>query len=649
MKRVIVDAEFDSLTPTKVWCVVCKDIDDGVSSVFRFDWPEDHDRFDRYVSSVSCWVGHNLIQFDVPNLNKLLQLGIDWEQCIDTLVVSRLVHYERPGGHSVENWSKQFGLHKKEIPVYDDPSMIDEYVERCVQDVEIQYRIYKELERFIHDPTWRSALRVEHDIAAICHDMHVNGFAFDKDQAEELLSEITDQMTELEEQIKVEVPPVLVKQTPIKLRFNKNGLPAKKTIESIGCDANIVPDAEWHRFTYEFFNPGSSKQRTAYLNSVGWSPTEKTKGHLQCERDLNRLKRLPDFRQKAKADEIARLTERLEHFKTYGWKVNEVNLDTLPPESPSAARTLAKWLTLEGRRGDLEEWLSAYDTASQRIHGRFNGIGAWSHRMSHVAPNQGNIFSNFTLDMCKGPEPTAVEEVKLRFNGLLRSLWKAEDGKWLVGTDAEGIQMRVLAHYIDDPVYTEAIVNGNKEDGTDVHSLNRAKLGQVCRSRADAKTFIYAWLLGAGVGKVAEILGCNQAQARAAMDNFINTTPGLSELKRDRIPADARRGYFIGLDGRKVICKYERLFITGYLQNGEAVVMKHANVLWRKWAEEEGIDYKQIDFVHDEWVCECPTYEEAVALGVLQVRAIETVGEELDLNCKLAGESKIGSTWLDVH
>lgn len=649
MKKVILDAEFDSLTPTKVWCIVCKDIETGKRYIFDYRSTGFIRDFVSFSNDVGCLVGHNIVQFDIPHLNTLLGLSLNWKKCIDTLVISRLVHYEKPGGHSVENWSKQFGLHKKEIPVYDDPSMIDEYVERCVQDVEIQYRIYKELERFIHDPTWRSALRVEHDIAAICHDMHVNGFAFDKDQAEKLLSEITDQIAELEEQIKRDIPPVLVKQQPIKLRFNKNGLPAKKTIESIGCDANIVPDAEWHRFTYELFNPGSSKQRVAYLNSVGWSPTEKTKGHLQCERDLNRLKRLPDFRQKAKAEEITRLTERLEHFRQYGWKVNETNLDTLPSEAPSAARTLAKWLTLEGRRGDLEEWLSAYDTDSQRIHGRFNGIGAWSHRMSHVAPNQGNIFSNFTSDMCKGSEPTAVEEVKLRFNGLLRSLWKAGSGKWLVGTDAEGIQMRVLAHYINDPVYTGAIVNGNKEDGTDVHSLNRGKLGQVCRSRADAKTFIYAWLLGAGVGKVAEILGCSQTQARAAMDNFIDTTPGLSELKRYRIPNDAKRGYFVGLDGRKVICKYERLFITGYLQNGEAVCIKNAAVRWRKLADEQGINYKHVDLVHDEFVTEVDTEEEAHLLGQLQCRAIEEVGKELNLNCPLSGEYKVGKDWLSVH
>ena len=67
---------------------------------------------------------------------------------------------------------------------------------------------------------------------------------------------------------------------------------------------------------------------------------------------------------------------------------------------------------------------------------------------------------------------------------------------------------------------------------------------------------------------------------------------------------DASRGYFDGLDGRKVQCNSEHLMLAGYLQNGEAVVMKHANVLWQKELKGLGIKYNQVDFVHDEWQTE---------------------------------------------
>lgn len=676
MKRtVVLDAEFNGLEPDKLWCIVCKDIANGISTNFRLDRPQDWSNFNHYASSVSCWVGHNIISFDCKWINLLLDREvIDWRKCIDTLIVSRLINFNKPGGHSVENWAKQFGLTKKFIDDWENLS-IDEYVERCKYDVEIQYRIYKELERFIKDPSWKKAMRVEHDLQYICRDMHENGFAFDKDKAEVLLSQIKDEMAELEEQIRQDIPPVLVQDGPVKLKVNKNGGISKRTLDAVGSDCSVSPDSEFHRCHWEPFNPGSSKQRINYLNSVGWKPVDKTKGHLTCERQYRAVQRkynqAPNWKKPLLKKELDSLAERLEQFRITGWRVSEQNLETLPNTALCAmgildgsrntekqrvytsrilaAKQLAKWLTLEGRRGDLEEWISCYVPSSGRIHGSFNGLGSWTHRMSHVRPNQGNIFSNFTTDECKGDEPTPVEEVKLNYNGALRALWTAGRGKLLVGTDAEGIQMRVLAHYINDPEYTEAIVNGDKEQGTDVHNLNRRKLGSVCRSRADAKTFIYAWLLGAGTAKVAEILGCNFVQARAAVESFIRDTPGLAELKRHRIPRDARRGYFVGLDGRKVICRSEHLMLAGYLQNGEKVVMAHANVLWRQRAQEMGLQYKQVDFVHDEWVTEVGDMETAHALGELQAQAIQEVGEDLGLNCALAGEYKIGGTWLDVH
>lgn len=648
--KVILDAEFNGLEPTKLWCIVCKDIDTKKNYVFRYPFFD----FISFCDEVEYFVGHNIIAFDSRHLNRLLDRTlIEWSDCIDTLVVSRLIHYAKEGGHSVENWGKGFGLTKKFINSWDDGSKIEEYIERCIYDVEIQYLIYKELERFIEDEDWHKALRVEHEMAQICMEMHDNGFSFDEKRAKELLSQIEKEMEELETEIKETVPPALIRDQPIQIKWNKDGTLSKRCFDSIGLLPSSCSAGDFWRFHYEPFNPASPKQRLELLNRSGWKPTEKTKSHLLCERELKRLhykKNRVDECLHPKYDKLIKEQEnRLEHFKVYGWKTNETNLDTLPPDAPRGASSLATWLTLEGRRGDLVEWLAAYNPNTGRIHGTFNGIGSWTHRMSHVRPNQGNIFSVFTPDQCKFLSPTGVEQVKLRYNGPLRACWKAAPRRWLVGTDAEGIQLRILAHLIDDKEFTRAIEEGSKHDGTDVHSFNRSILGEVCRSRDDAKTFIYAWLLGAGLAKVAEIFQCSQQQARVAMDLFLSRLPALGELKRDRIPADARRGFFDGIDGRKVICESSHLMLAGYLQNGEACVMKHANVLWKGWLEEEGIEYKQVDFVHDEWQTECMTEEDAHEVGRLQCKAIVETGEILGLNCKLAGEYKVGKNWLETH
>ena len=189
--------------------------------------------------------------------------------------------------------------------------------------------------------------------------------------------------------------------------------------------------------------------------------------------------------------------------------------------------------------------------------------------MAHQEPNTANIPNEFDTQ----------GHIKL-LGKELRSLWQAPKKRLLVGVDAEGIQLRIFAHLIDDKEFTDALVRGKKSDKSDPHSLNQRILGGVCKSRAAAKRFIYALLLGAGLWKLSQILECSDAECREALDRLLQRYTGWAKLKSEDIPRDARRGYFIGLDGRKVsipgasVGERKHLAMSGYLQNGEALVMK---------------------------------------------------------------------------
>ena len=98
------------------------------------------------------------------------------------------------------------------------------------------------------------------------------------------------------------------------------------------------------------------------------------------------------------------------------------------------------------------------------------GIGAWTGRMAHQTPNTANI-----------PNDLDTQGKKKLLGKEMRSLWRAPRYRLFVGVDAEGIQLRVFAHYIDDPEFTEALVKGKKDDKTDPHSLNQRILGGVCK------------------------------------------------------------------------------------------------------------------------------------------------------------------------
>ena len=336
--------------------------------------------------------------------------------------------------------------------------------------------------------------------------------------------------------------------------------------------------------------------------------------------------------------------DKTEHYKKYGWKCNEDNLKTLPTSAPQAAKSLAQWLTLEGRRSSLQEWINCVGDDG-RIHGKFWHIGAWTQRMSHSSPNQANIPS-----IPQGTPETPVEEIKHRYDKHLRALFEADDDAWLVGCDADGIQLRILAHYMESEKYRDAILSGDKDKGTDIHSMNKKALGPVCRTRDHAKTFIYAWILGASIPKIASILGCSIPQASKAVDSFLKALPELARLKSVVIPTYVARGGFTGLDGRFVPCTSAHLMLAGMLQSAEAITMKHANVMWQQTLPKASIRFKQVDFVHDEWqTVVWGDKAAAETAGALQADAILQTSKKLGMFCPVSGSYRVGRNWRDTH
>lgn len=158
------------------------------------------------------------------------------------------------------------------------------------------------------------------------------------------------------------------------------------------------------------------------------------------------------------------LTERTE---TGRYKIDE---DTLEGIGTPEAKLLTEYLTLQKRQGLVQGWNTAV-ASDGRIHGKVITNGAATGRMTHASPNLGQV-PRVTSPMGKE----------------CRSLFAAAPGKKLVGIDASGLELRMLAHYMRDAKYTEAVVSGSSKDGTDVHTMNQKAAG--LPSRDAAKTFI---------------------------------------------------------------------------------------------------------------------------------------------------------------
>ena len=593
--RIVLDIEANGLNPTDVWCVVTRDIDNDEVRLFSGEALQKE--FPVWISGADQIIGHNCLEYDIPVLRRLLGCNIPDEVVYDTLVVGRVLDSGRADGHSLESYGQLLKHPKTEHS--DWSKFSPEMLEYCKNDVELNLKLYRYFDRIIsrNREAFRKAIECEHRIQRMCLEMSRNGFVFDIHGLEELDASLAASLSDLDTKIKGSFPD---KVEIIQLKT--------KTKEK------VTP-----------FNPRSVRQIVERLHEAGWKPYERTKTYITKKRNREKIS---------------------ETLDTYGWKVNEANLSTLPEDAPEGCKYFIEHILLSARRRTLAEWRAAYDNSDRRIHGRFNPLGTVTQRCSHAAPNMGNIATKKTIKY----NSERLRSLAVDLGGRMRSFWMAPEGGWLVGTDMESAHLRIFAHLIDDKEFTQSLISGKKEDGTDPHSVNKRRLGILCPDRDRAKTFIFSFLNGAGASKVAEIFGCSLPEATEVLDAYVKAYPGLEKLKQEVIPRDAQRGYFVGIDGRLVKADSEHKMIGMYLQNMESVLMKYAWIDWYDELCKGRMDVRPVNWVHDEWVTEC-LGDEGLAhqVGKRQSESIRRTGERFSLRCPMGGEYKVGKNWLEVH
>ena len=330
----------------------------------------------------------------------------------------------------------------------------------------------------------------------------------------------------------------------------------------------------------EVFNPGSRKQIAERLMALGWKPKKHTeKGTVV---------------------------------------VDEKVLQTIDrPE----AKSLLRYLLIQKRVAQVASWIENADE-SGRVHCKIRTNGAITGRMTHSTPNLAQ-----------------VPRVGSEYGEECRSVWTVEDGNVLLGADASGLELRMLAHYMDDPAYTKEILEG------DIHTKNMQAAGLT--NRDQAKTFIYAFLYGAGPAKIGSIVGGGEREGKMLISSFLKNTPALQKL-RDKVERLAVKEWLPGLDGRRLLIRSQHAALNTLLQGAGAVVMKQALILLHRKLIGGKLNAKFVANVHDEWQLET-TPEDAETVGHLAVQSIRQAGIRLRLRCPLDGEFKVGTNWAATH
>jgi len=298
-----------------------------------------------------------------------------------------------------------------------------------------------------------------------------------------------------------------------------------------------------------------------------------------------------------------------------------VDEPTLKSINRPEAQLIAEYLMLQKRVGMLDSWMDNCKDDG-RVHGRVNHNGTITGRMTHSSPNLGQVTS-----------------VKSEYGKESRQCWTVPEGYKLVGTDLSGIELRCLAHYMQDDGYTKELLDG------DIHTANQKAAG--LQTRDQAKTFIYALLYGAGSAKIGSIVGGSAHQGKKLIDRFMNNMPALEKLLRT-VQRLAGKGYIPALDGRRIIIRSEHAALNSLLQSCGSIIAKQWCIEAHKLLRHNHIDYKQVAFVHDEIQLEVKA-EEAELAAELMVLAAKNAGEALDFRIPVDAEAKIGNNWYETH
>ena len=547
MKRLAIDVETDGLDATLIWCAVTKDIDTNEVNVWK-----EATGLRQYINEQDLLIGHNIIGFDLPVLNRLWNLNTASNPLRDTLIMSRLLNPVLEKGHSLDSWGVRLGLKKGDFSDFGG-GLSEDMVAYCIQDVEISHSLFTHLDASLLD--WGKSVDLEHQVAIVVKKQEQNGFKLDVPKCMVMLADWQQSLMDIEEELQQVFQPITTQ------RFSdKTGKQLKDKVE--------------------VFNPGSRKQIAERLMSLGWKPRKHTeKGSVIVDEKVLQTVRIPQ------------------------------------------AKPILRYLLLQKRVAQVKSWVENVSERG-RVHCQVRTNGAITGRMTHSKPNLAQ-----------------VPRVGSEYGEECRSVWIVDEGNVLLGADASGLELRMLASYMDDPSYTREILEG------DIHTANMKAAGLTDRDQA--KTFVYAFLYGAGPAKIGAIVGGREREGRRLIDSFLKNTPALQKL-RDKVSRLAEKGWLPGLDGRRLIVRSQHAALNTLLQGAGAIIMKQALIILNRKLIHANMDARFVANVHDEWQIET-TEQDAETVGHFAVQSIRQAGIRLKLRCPLDGEFKVGLNWAATH
>lgn len=608
------------MTATRLWQISIVNLETGELTSYNENGGRPFtEAFDR-MRNAEMVVFHNGLGYDIRVLQKLYpDETFRWDNVVDTLVLSRLGNPERLGGHSLAAWGETLGFPKPEHEEWDRWS--PEMEHRCNIDTKITVKVFDRLKPML--TAYERAVKLEHRVAWIVAKMIDRGFALDKDYTEQLLSRLMDEQDELRNDLLTIFPPVLVPKESSPSKWVKTLKVVNKRHPLFG---ELDPDTEFCPLVLQEFNPGSRTQiAERFIRKYGWKPSKFT----------------PTGQPEISEDTLNELT-----YPEAGPMAKYMKLEKLIGQISSPIKKSGRgggWLPHARDHGD--HW---------RVHSNVIPLAAVTGRMSASSPN--------------------IQQVATE--AYMRKAWVAGPGKVLVGVDADGLEGRMLAHYLmpyDGGKYARMLLEGKKEDGTDLHSTNQKNAGLYILN--NAKRLFYAMIYGGGDAKLGLIVTQDAHEAEKTVNLEYLGLAGKKRVSLSAIGAAARakvvagivglgpltalvqdksrkQKWVRGIDGRKLWSRSPHSALNTVLQSAGAILMKIALVIAEDDLSASGLetdeDYGLVALIHDEIQYEAKP-EHAEQVRDIVIDAIRKAGEELDMRIAHLGTGAIGNDWSATH
>lgn len=287
----------------------------------------------------------------------------------------------------------------------------------------------------------------------------------------------------------------------------------------------------------------------------------------------------------------------------------------------SFGKSLALWYILSHRQSQIKGFLK--HVHNNRIPASCNPCGTNTFRARH------KVVANI-------PRSSSV------YGKEMRSLFRVEEGRVFVGVDISGLELRMLAHHMKDSDYTSQLLHG------DIHTYNMEKAG--LSNREQAKTFIYAFLYGAGDRKIGSVINGSGKEGKILKSNFLKSLPLLNKLIMLVQRFGERTGFIPSIDCRKIHLRTIRgnvlvhTALNALLQANGSIITKRAMVIaWEELKKRE-LDAKQIIFYHDEMAYDTSS-EVSEEVGEILLASIKKAGDFYNLRLPITGKVSYGDNW----